>query len=70
MVSVHKWNVEDGTGRTLDHVLEGTLSNGEYVGRDFIPPLASVDPHGPVGINWVTHVGVDGDTEKAGIGLK
>lgn len=70
MVNIHKWNVEDGTGPTLDHVLVGTLRNSKYVRWDFIPPLAGVNPHGPAGINGVTLVGIDGDTEKAGIGLK
>lgn len=55
---------------TLHHVLVGTLSNGENVGRDFIPPLASVDSHGTERVNGVTLVRVDSDTEQAGVGLQ
>ena len=39
------------------------------LGRDFIPPLASVHVDGPHGVDWETLVGIDGDTEEAGVGV-
>lgn len=57
-------------GHTLDHVLKGTLSNGKYVGRHFIPPLAGVNPHCSVSVDGVPNVRVDGDTEETGVRLQ
>ena len=39
------------------------------LGRDFIPPLASVHVDGPHRVDWETLVRIDGDTEEAGVGV-
>ena len=44
-------------------------SECNLLGRDFIPPLASVHVDGPHGVDWETLVGIDGDTEEAGVGV-
>lgn len=51
-------------------MLVGTLSDGENVGWDFIPSLASVNSHGTERVNGVPLVGIDSDTEQAGVGLQ
>lgn len=53
----------------LNHVLVGTLRNGEDVGRALVTPLVGVDFHGPDRVDWVTDIGVNGDAEEAGVGL-
>ena len=47
----------------------GPLGNGEDVGRDFIPPLATVDTDSSHGVDGEPLVGVDSDTEEAGVGV-
>ena len=47
----------------------GTLSNGKDVGRNFIPPLATVDSDSSHGVDGESLVGVDGDTEETGVGV-
>ena len=39
------------------------------LGRDFIPPLASVHVDGPHGVDWETLVRIDGDAEKTRVGI-
>ena len=45
------------------------LSNGEDVGWNFIPPLATVDTDSPHGVDGEPLVGVDSDTEETGVGV-
>ena len=45
------------------------LSNGEDVGWNFIPPLATVDTDSPHGVDGEPLVRVHGDTEEAGVGV-
>ena len=47
----------------------GSLRDGEDVRRDLVPPLEAVDADGALGVDGKAHVGVDGDTEEAGVGL-
>ena len=47
----------------------GTLSNGKDVGRDFIPPLTTVDSDSSHGVDGEPLVGVDGDTEETRVGV-
>ena len=40
-----------------------------FLGRDLIPPLASVHVDGPHGVDWESLVRIDCDTEEAGVGV-
>merc|ERR1719400_2346188 len=51
------------------HALVGALSDGKDVWPALVPPLANVQLHGAEGVDGVTLVGVDGDTEEAGVGV-
>merc|ERR1719193_454673 len=51
------------------HALVGALSDGKDVWPALVPPLADVQLHGAEGVDGVTLVGVDGDTEEAGVGV-
>lgn len=52
------------------HVDVGTVRDGENVGWHLITALATVHLSATVRVHGVTLVGVDGDTEKAGVGLQ
>ena len=54
---------------TKAHRMVGSLSDGEDVGRDFIPPLSTIEIDGPHGVDWEPFVRIDGDTEQSGVGL-
>jgi len=54
---------------TLGHVLVGTVADGEEMRGHLITPLAHVDLDGTVGVDGVTLVGVDGDTEETRVGV-
>ena len=54
---------------TEAHGVVGPLSDGEDVWRDLVPPLEAVDADGALGVDGKAHVGVDGDTEEARVGL-
>ena len=47
----------------------GTLSDSEDVRRHFVPPLTTVETHGPHGVDGEPLVGVDSDTEETGVGV-
>ena len=47
----------------------GTLRNGKDMGRHLIPPLGTVDTDSPHGVDGEPLVGVDGNTEEAGVGV-
>ena len=47
----------------------GTLSDSEDVRRHFVPPLTTVETHGPHGVDGEPLVGVDSDAEEAGVGV-
>ena len=51
------------------HALVGGLSHTEDVGPALGTPLADVDLHGAEGVDGEPLVGVDGDTEEAGVGV-
>merc|ERR1719330_1761148 len=53
----------------VGHALVGALSNSEDVGPALRPPLADVQLHGAEGVDGEPLVGVDGDTEEAGVGV-
>lgn len=53
----------------MQHVHVGTVGDGENVGRDLITALANVDLGGTGGVNRVTLVGIDGNTEKPRVGV-
>jgi hypothetical protein len=55
---------------TGQHVDISAVRNGENVGRHFITPLTTVHLGATVGVHREALVGVDGDAEKAGIGLQ
>ena len=46
-----------------------TLSNGKDMGRHLIPPLSTVDTDSPHGVDGEPLVGIDSDTEEAGVGV-
>ena len=54
---------------TEAHGVIGTLSNGKDVGRHLIPSLGAVHANSPHGVNGEPLVGVDGNTEEAGVGV-
>ena len=70
---VQKWpdlRDEDGLVLAADHhALEGSLGDGEDVGRHLVAPLPNVDLHGALGVDGETLVGVDGNTEETGVGV-
>ena len=44
---------QDGLVLAPDHhALEGSLGDGENVGRHLVPPLAHVDLHGALRVDW------------------
>ena len=47
----------------------GALSNGKDMRRHLIPPLGTVDTDSPHGVDGEPLVGVDSDTEEAGVGV-
>ena len=47
----------------------GALSDGEDMRGHLIPPLTTVETHGPHGVDGEPLVGVDGDTEETGVGV-
>merc|ERR1712045_929708 len=51
------------------HSLVGGLSDSEDVRPALGSPLANVDLHGAEGVDGVPLVGVDSDTEEAGVGV-
>merc|ERR1719376_1141479 len=51
------------------HALVGALSHSEDVRPALCPPLTNIQLHGPQGVDGETLVGVDGDTEEAGVGV-
>merc|ERR1712045_11807 len=51
------------------HSLIGGLSDTEDMGPALRSPLSHVDLHGAEGVDGETLVGVDGDTEEAGVGV-
>merc|ERR1719210_2405328 len=53
----------------VHHALVGALGNGEDMGPALVPPLAHVQLHGAEGVDGEPLVGVDGDTEEAGVGV-
>merc|ERR1712073_87014 len=53
----------------VHHALVGALGDGEDVGPALVPPLAHVQLHGAEGVDGEPLVGVDGDTEEAGVGV-
>merc|ERR1712045_343494 len=53
----------------VHHALVGALGNGEDVGPALVPPLAHIQLHGAEGVDGEPLVGVDGDTEEAGVGV-
>jgi len=53
----------------LAHVLVSTVADGEEMRGHLITPLAHVDLDGTVGVDGVTLVGVDGDTEETRVGV-
>merc|ERR1719232_1000479 len=61
---------QDGLIFTFEtHGVIGTLSNSKDVGRDFIPPLTTVDSDSSHGVDGEPLVGVDGDTEETRVGV-
>merc|ERR1719209_958560 len=54
---------------SVGHALVGALGDGKDVWPALVPPLADVELHGAEGVDGVTLVGVDGDTEEAGVGV-
>ena len=54
---------------SITHACIGPLSNTKDVGRALIPTLANVYFHSPLGIDWETDVRVDGNAEKARVGV-
>merc|ERR1719330_1553354 len=53
----------------VHHALVGALSDGEDVRPALVPPSANVQLHGAEGVDGVPLVGVNGDTEEAGVGV-
>ena len=53
----------------VHHALVGALSDGKDMGPALVPPLAHVQLHGAEGVDGEPLVGVDGDTEEAGVGV-
>merc|ERR1711970_435725 len=53
----------------VGHALVGALGDGKDVWPALVPPLADVELHGAEGVDGITLVGVDGDTEEAGVGV-
>ena len=51
------------------HVLVGGIDDGEDVRRHFRGTFSTVQLDDLVGIDGQSHVGVDGDAEKTGVGL-
>ena len=47
----------------------GTLSDGEDMRGNLIPPLSTVETDGPHGVDGEPLVGVDSDTEETGVGV-
>merc|ERR1712045_976605 len=61
---------EDGlVAARVHHALVRALGDGEDVGPALVPPLANVQLHGAEGVDGEPLVGVDGDTEEAGVGV-
>merc|ERR1711884_355005 len=61
---------QDGlVAASVHHALIGALGNSEDVGPALVPPLAHVQLHGAEGVDGEPLVGVDGDTEEAGVGV-
>ena len=54
---------------TETHGPVGTLSDGEDMRGDLVPPLATVETHRPHGVDGEPLVGVHGDTEETGVGV-
>jgi hypothetical protein len=54
---------------TIHHTLIRTFSNTKDVRWAFIPPLANVDLHGSLGINWEALVWIDGNAEQTRVGV-
>merc|ERR550519_2229927 len=51
------------------HIPVSALSNGPQVGRGLVPPLAEVNLTYPVGIQWVTFVGVNDHHKQTRVGV-
>ena len=53
----------------IHHTLVGALSNTKDVRRAFIPPQSHVDFHSTLGVDRKPNVRIDGNAEKARIGV-
>ena len=51
------------------HALVGSVCDGEDMRRHLVPSLAEVDLDGGGGVDGEPFVGVDGNTEEAGVGV-
>lgn len=54
---------------TCKHVNVGAVRNGENMGWNFIPPLASVQLSATVGVHGESFVRIDSNAEQSGVGL-